>query len=98
MILFRYGIPHIGRTAATAPSFVRTPPKVFAGMTVVRMLTIRPSARKHVALPAIRTLPGPLLANAKERTIAAMRAALERAGIEFTDDEHQGVLLIKRRK
>jgi transcriptional regulator with XRE-family HTH domain len=54
-----------------------------------------------VSLPTIKRLeiiPGPLLANAKERTIAAMRAALERAGIEFTDDEHQGVHLIKRRK
>jgi transcriptional regulator with XRE-family HTH domain len=51
----------------------------------------------RVSLPSIKrleTTPGPLAAQA--RTIEALRAALEAAGVEFTNGDQPGVRLRKR--
>ena len=54
------------------------------------------AAQSEVSLPTIKRLetkPGPLGANAP--TIAALRRALEAAGIEFTNGDAPGVRLRK---
>lgn len=56
------------------------------------------AAASKVSLPTIKrleTIPGPLAA--QERTVDALKAALERAGVQFLDEdgEGQGVRLRK---
>ena len=55
--------------------------------------------RSGISLPTIKRLetrPGPL--EAKQETRAAIRAALERAGVEFTNGNAPGVRLNRKKR
>jgi hypothetical protein len=76
--------------------FVITSEQVRAARALIRWEQRNLAEASKVSLPSIKrleTTPGPL--SAQPRTIAAIRAALEAAGIEFTNGEQPGVRLRK---
>jgi predicted transcriptional regulator len=77
--------------------FVNTSEQVRAARALIRWEQRNLAETSKVSLPSIKrleTTPGAL--SAQPRTIEAIRAALEAAGIEFTNGDRPGVRLRKK--
>ncbi len=77
--------------------FVITSEQVRAARALIRWEQRNLAETAKVSLPSIKrleTTPGPL--SAQWRTIEAIRAALEAAGVEFTNGGQPGVRLRKK--
>jgi predicted transcriptional regulator len=77
---------------------VITSEQVRAARALIRWEQRDLAETSKVSLPSIKrleTTPGPLAAQA--RTVEALRAALEAAGVEFTNGDQPGVRLRKTR-
>ena len=77
--------------------FVITSEQVRAARALIRWEQRNLAETSKVSLPSIKrleTTPGAL--SAQPRTIEAIRAALEAAGIEFTNGDRPGVRLRKK--
>jgi transcriptional regulator with XRE-family HTH domain len=76
--------------------FVITSEQVRAARALIRWEQRDLAESSKVSLPSIKrleTTPGPL--SAQPRTVDAIRAALEAAGVEFTNGDQPGVRLRK---
>jgi hypothetical protein len=76
-----------------------TSEQVRAARALLRWRQQRLAEASKVSLPSIKrleTTPGPLAA--QPRTVAAIRAALEGAGVEFIDGGQPGVRLQKQKR
>jgi transcriptional regulator with XRE-family HTH domain len=77
-------------------TFIITSEQVRAARALIRWEQRDLAETSKVSLPSIKrleTTPGPLAA--QPRTIEALRAALEAAGVDFTNGDQPGVRLRK---